>query len=318
MKEKISASFVVGAITLVFFVVGFQVALFINKVAVEKISEKHTPIYYIAQVDSPEQVEAIQSEQQRASSGERGAMENEMRESKEVNETKGPSETKETRDGKEQTVAPSKGYEKVYEKAVAESFKFNPNTISVEDLQRLGFTEMQAQCIDNYRVKGGKFRRKSDFAKSYVVSEQMYERLEAYIDIPLVELNTADSVALIELPGIGSYFAKQIIEYREKLGGYSFKEQLMDIYRLDAEKFAGLEDLICVDINLARPFNLWEASEQELREHPYIGKFSAHGVVLYRENTPKEQWSVQALDKAGVLQEGMAAKLAKCRIGEQR
>ena len=52
-----------------------------------------------------------------------------------------------------------------------ESFKFNPNTVSVDDLMRLGFSEKQAQSIDNYRRKGGRFRRKSDFARSYVVAD---------------------------------------------------------------------------------------------------------------------------------------------------
>ena len=42
-----------------------------------------------------------------------------------------------------------------------ENFRFNPNTVSGEDLERLGFTEKQAQAILNYRAKGGRFRRKS-------------------------------------------------------------------------------------------------------------------------------------------------------------
>ena len=48
-------------------------------------------------------------------------------------------------------------------------FKFNPNTISLDSLQLLGFTPKQAQSILNYRAKGGVFRKKGDFAKLYVV-----------------------------------------------------------------------------------------------------------------------------------------------------
>ena len=62
--------------------------------------------------------------------------------------------------------------EAVYRSAVprrVESFRFNPNTASLDDFKRLGFSEKQAQSILNYREKGGKFRRKSDFAKSFVV-----------------------------------------------------------------------------------------------------------------------------------------------------
>ena len=84
-----------------------------------------------------------------------------------------------------------------------ESFRFNPNTVSVSDLCRLGFSLKQANSIDNYRKKGGRFKRKQDFAKSFVVADSVYRRLEKYIDIPLLDLNAADSAAFDELPGIG-------------------------------------------------------------------------------------------------------------------
>ena len=42
-----------------------------------------------------------------------------------------------------------------------ENFRFNPNTVTEEDLCRLGFSPKQAASIAEYRNKGGKFRRKS-------------------------------------------------------------------------------------------------------------------------------------------------------------
>ena len=74
-----------------------------------------------------------------------------------------------------------------------------------------------------YRNKGGKFRRKSDFARSFVVSDSIYKRLEPYIDIPLIDLNLADSAAFDSLPGIGGWFASKMLAYRKELGGYSYK-----------------------------------------------------------------------------------------------
>ncbi|MBQ7517400.1 MAG: helix-hairpin-helix domain-containing protein, partial [Bacteroidales bacterium] len=47
-----------------------------------------------------------------------------------------------------------------------ENFRFNPNTATLDEFRRLGFTDKQAQSIERYRQKGGRFRRKSDFAKS--------------------------------------------------------------------------------------------------------------------------------------------------------
>ena len=195
-----------------------------------------------------------------------------------------------------------------------ENFRFNPNTVSGEDLERLGFTEKQAQAILNYRAKGGRFRRKSDFAKSFVVSDSVYKRLEPYINIPKVDINRADSAAFDDLPGIGPYFAAKMVEYRSRLGGYSYKEQLMDIHNFDSLRFKGLSDLI-VCSPPARPFRLWSLPEDSLRLHPYIrSRQAAHSIVLYRNSTPRGEWSVQAIAGAYILPPEDAARLARCVI----
>lgn len=196
--------------------------------------------------------------------------------------------------------------------AVAETFDFNPNTVTVDELVRLGFSSKQAASIDNYRKKGGKFRRKQDFAKSYVVSDEIYSRLEPYIKIPLVDINRADSAALDALPGIGPYFVKKIISHRKALRGFSFKEQLMDIYHFDEEKFEGLKDLITVGECV--PYPIWSLPADSLRTHPYIGSYAARGIVLFRENNPKEKWTVAELGKAGVLRPENIGRLSKCKL----
>ena len=179
---------------------------------------------------------------------------------------------------------------------------------------RLGFSEKQAAAIDSYRQKGGRFRRPSDFAKSYVVADSVFKRLKPFIDIPKLDINKADSAAFDELPGIGPYYAAKMVEYRGKLGGYSFKEQLMDIYRFDREKYDALSDLI-VCSRPSTPFRLWQLPEDSLKRHPYIKSWqAAHSIVLYRQSMPQEQWTVEALKEAGILPEEDAGKLSRCCI----
>ena len=192
-----------------------------------------------------------------------------------------------------------------------ETFRFNPNTVSVEDLIRLGFSEKQAQAIDNYRVAGGRFRRREDFAKSFVVAESVYRRLERFIDIPKVDLNRADSAALDELPGIGPWYAQRIIAYRAELGGYSYPGQLLDIYRFDQEKYDALSDLVYC--SPPAPYALWSLPADSLALHPYIhSREAARSIVLFRNNTPRAGWTVEALGEAGILPPEDAARLAKC------
>lgn len=195
-----------------------------------------------------------------------------------------------------------------------ESFRFNPNTVSVSDLCRLGFTEKQAESIDSYRKKGGRFWRPGDFAKSYVVSDTLFRRLEKYIDIPLVDINVADSAAFDALPGIGGYFASKMVSYREKLGGYSDIVQLMEIYHLDEEKFAKFSDLVEVRQRPA-PFRLWSMPADSLRRHPYVRDFrTANAIVLYRNNNPRSSWTVSGLERAGIIDKETATRLSRCVI----
>ena len=197
-----------------------------------------------------------------------------------------------------------------------ESFVFNPNEVSVSDLCRLGFTLKQAESIDRYRKKGGRFRRKEDFAKSFVVADSVYARLEKYIDIPLLDINAADSAAFDALPGIGGYFAAKMVEYRQKLGGYSYKEQLLEIYHMDAEKYSKFVDLITIR-RQAVPFRLWSMPPDSMRLHPYIRSWqTARAVELYRKNNPHTMWTIKGLQRAGILDEDAASRLSKCRIAE--
>lgn len=67
--------------------------------------------------------------------------------------------------------------------AVSELFVFDPNTASYDDLLILGLSARTARSIENYRNKGGKFRRPEDFQRIYTLSEEDYVRLRPFIRI---------------------------------------------------------------------------------------------------------------------------------------
>lgn len=192
-----------------------------------------------------------------------------------------------------------------------ENFAFNPNIVSLEDLQRLGFSPRQAQSIVNYREKGGRFARAEDFGKSYVVSDSVFRRLRPFIRIPKLDINSADSAAFDDLPGIGPYYASQIVKYRTQLGGYASTEQLMDLYRFDEEKFAKIEDLI--ECKTPNYFDIWDVDEDALSSHPVIRKRStARAILRYKENTSRDEWSIDDLYTVGVIDSLQRLRLIRC------
>ncbi len=284
-RKSTGASLKIGAVALTFLVIGYQAALFVNSSAVAQL---------IANRDAPDTVyvsdEALARRILDAESSGRVTVRRDAQHS-----------------GDAQRI-----YLKQREKRV-ESFPFDPNTVSVADLQRLGFSEKQALSIDAYRKKGGRFRRPSDFAKSYVVADSVFSRLEPYIRIPRVDINAADSAAFDALPGIGAYYASKMVEYRRRLQGYSYPEQLMDLKNFDEERFKGLADLITV--GEAEPYALWTLPPEQLAEHPYIGSRAiARSIVLFREHHRPEELSVKALAEAGILDSLAASRLERCRI----
>jgi hypothetical protein len=62
-------------------------------------------------------------------------------------------------------------------------FYFDPNKIGVEEWERLGFTEKQAQSIELYKQKGGKFYRVQDLMRLYVLDEDHYYKLKPFVRI---------------------------------------------------------------------------------------------------------------------------------------
>jgi len=309
-SNKPSAVFKVGAISLAFMILGYQVALFMHRAAAERI---------VANRDCPDTVYVLDRE----------LAEEILADSAMRQKAAGLTAAGSSGRGKAQQTAPAAGQIAIKKpsshspaaKAIAEkysprkveSFEFNPNTVSVDDLMRLGFSEKQAASIDNYRNKGGRFRRESDFAKSFVVSDSVYKRLEKYISIPKIDINKADSAEFDSLPGIGGWFAKNMVEYRSRLRGYSCTEQLMEIYRFDAEKYEALKDLITCSEAEAYPF--WSTPADSLRLHPHIRSWqTAKAIVFYREHNTRDKWTIDALLAAGIISEQQAARLRLCKL----
>ena len=280
--------FKVGAIALAFLIIGYQTALLVHRAAelrIESLRDRPDTVYVIGGSVSA----SLLADAHDAAGGGDVVVRRNTRHSERVEQVRRATRR-------------------------VESFRFNPNTVSVADLMRLGFTEKQAQSIDNYRAAGGRFRRPADFARSYVVADSVFERLKPFIDIPKLDINRADSAAFDELPGIGPYFAAKMVSYRDRLGGYSFKEQLMDIYHFDQEKFDGLADLVTCS-RPKQPFRLWSLPADSLRLHPYIrDRQTARSIVLFRENTPRDSWTVDALAAAGILPPEDASRLRRCVI----
>ena len=206
-----------------------------------------------------------------------------------------------------QTGHPVKYY---YQEATrkVETFPFDPNTADSTRLLRLGLSPYQVRNIYKYRAKGGVYRKKEDFARLYGLTVKDYRRLAPFIRISAdyqpattlleetpqmrdtlrfpvklkederVVLNRADTSMLRRVPGIGQYYAAEIVRYGQWLGGYVSVDQLDEIDQFPQEA----KRYFVIDNPQPQRLNVNKLSLQQLRRHPYINYYQAKAIVDYR------------------------------------
>lgn len=99
----------------------------------------------------------------------------------------------------------------------------------------------------------------------------------------VVDINTADTSEMQLLYGIGPVFANRIFRYRQRLGGFVRKEQLLEVYGMDSVRYAGFVDDIVVDSNAVVRLDINNATVDELKRHPYLDYYQARSIVDYRK-----------------------------------
>lgn len=220
-----------------------------------------------------------------------------------------------------------------------EPFPFDPNTIDVAGWMGFGLSKEQAMTILRYREAGGVFRRPEDLGRLRALHPDQVERLRPFVRITNyeaslerrrgygqgdarrdtartrdyhertsrtlapIELNSCDSADLVALPGIGPAFARGILRYRDRLGGYHDIDQLREVYVIQGreEMLERSIPYLAIDTSAIRTIPLNRCSVEELAAHPYVKWPLAKALIAYRElhgpfHTLDEVRNCKALD----------------------
>ena len=110
-----------------------------------------------------------------------------------------------------------------------------------------------------------------------------------------VDVNRADTTQLKKIPGIGSYFARSVVRYRERLGGFYSADQLLEIEGFPTEAL----EYVSVSAAGVRKLNLNRLSVAELRRHPYVNFYQAKAIADYR----RLKGNLHSLDDLSLLPE---------------
>jgi len=215
---------------------------------------------------------------------------------------KKPRITVETKTNNSKSKENKKKYSKKKKKLVYRSpkGKFDPNEYTHEDWMYLGLSEKQTNVI--MRFLNHKIYTNEALKKIYVLPDTVYHLIKDSTVYPahifdeketfvkkktpsitkFLELNTIDSLELISINGIGPFYASQIINYRNKLGGFYKREQLMEIWKMKEETYQILMESLIIDTSTLQKIHLNTVSFEKLKNHPYLSYSQANSIVKMR------------------------------------
>ena len=184
-------------------------------------------------------------------------------------------------------------------------FDFDPNSTTNAQWKQLGIRDKTIATIQRYLNKGGKFYKPEDIKKIWGLHENEVQRLLPFVKINAsneyikkekpffekkefkkdwkgIDINTADSVALVDLPGIGPGFAKRILNFRNRLGGFIAVDQLAETYGLPDSTFQRIKSRLNISTTTVKQIDINTAGIEEMKTHPYIRYVIANAIVQYR------------------------------------
>ncbi len=120
-----------------------------------------------------------------------------------------------------------------------------------------------------------------------------------------ISLNASDTVELKKIPGVGSGYARMIVAYRERLGGFVDARQLLEVGNVPESVLA----YVTVDATSVRKLNLNKLTLNQLRRHPYINFYQAREICDYR----RLRGPLRSLDDLKFSADFQAAQLERLR-----
>lgn len=170
------------------------------------------------------------------------------------------------------------------------SRKALPDTVQNDTLVAVNEEKLKSQEDSLYQYR----RKNFDYHKDKAVrrlsgSRKLDTQMYRYTPPPVrkqplvVELNTADTTTLMLLHGIGPAFARRIVGYRDRLGGFIDSTQLLEVYGFTPELLAHIAPYIVIDRDSIRRLDINHLGVKQLARHPYMEYYQARDIVRLRD-----------------------------------
>jgi len=176
---------------------------------------------------------------------------------------------------------------------------FDPNTLSKGEWMQFGLSEKQASIVLKFTKRG--IHSNDELQKIKFIPKETFENMKQFTRYPIVDhtevvkdtksvlnsrplvnISNATEQDLMNIKGIGPFFARQIIKYQQQLGGFVQKEQLLEVWKMTPEMYALIQDKISCESSVIKQLSINQASAEELQAHPYLNWNQANSIVKMR------------------------------------
>lgn len=199
-------------------------------------------------------------------------------------------------------------------------FPFNPNYINDFKGYQLGMNVDEIDRLISYRKSGKFINSIKEFKVVTDVSDSLLNSISPFFKFPdwvtnknnttndsfkqpkkevieVKDLNLVTSSDLIKIKGIGEKTAERILSYRDKLQGFTFEDQLYEVYYLDKEiADKALEYFKVLSKPTIKKININIASFKEVLSIVYIDYELTKKIFNYRDEVAEIQ-SLEELKK---------------------
>ena len=177
----------------------------------------------------------------------------------------------------------------------AEWKKLESETYPKKKYQKRDSFPKRKKYSEPYRFNVRKTPRNDSIKQGEFLPRKEYVKAFKYPEGTLVDLNSADTVELKKIPGVGSGIASSIVKYRERLGGFYSLSQLEEVKYVtpDLLKWFKLEN------DSVRKVEINKAGIDQLRAHPYLNFYQAKVIIEHR----RKKGPIKSLSQLALYEE---------------
>ncbi|PQJ81228.1 ComEA family DNA-binding protein [Polaribacter glomeratus] len=198
-------------------------------------------------------------------------------------------------------------------------YPFNPNYITDYKGEQLGMSLAEIDRLLAFRSTNKFINSKDEFQQVTKVSDSLLAKIAPYFKFPdwvvnqnnanprkqsfyknndilnavarsTTDINKATAADFKTINGIGFAFSERIIQYRSKLQGFTFENQLYEVWGLDkivADKV--LSTFKIVDRPIIKKVNVNTVTFKDLLKNPYINYELCKKIFNYRDEVAELQ-----------------------------